>query len=245
MKRIFKSYLFSCLLLLLYSCQLAVDVSTTTEKETTRIVKAFKIQAENGQTDYYPIYYDPINYDSDLEFSLYFGSVHIELSENTEKIKMDYFIDTDTLSCLNISFINLNYEPLTEKTICDNTVKISYDDVKSYQIEMTLIDIDYLESYEVVQFDENNNKITNDFIRLHNKEHNILIDKNTADFMTVEKYQDHNGNYYYVRTLYHADNINKSYNQRIVVPVNALDINNNRVHYVFSYTVEKDGGMEL
>lgn len=201
-------YLFYLIcLILLSSCQLALSDTTSTTVHNT--LYAVKIQKENNEPDYY---YYPDNFPDKKSSLLIYPELH-SFSYGSQKIdrqdiNLIYYTDLNDDACFTLSLITkTDDEQLTadqEIKKCDrNNQTFTYitDDEREINFDIQFQDIDFLNSYRIIQYDDKDNKIADDtktdFIDV-----NIDLNSNCDNVILVETYKAQSGQLYEKRSLY-------------------------------------------
>mgnify|MGYP000974069453 CR=1 FL=1 len=106
---------------------------------------------------------------------------------------------------------------------------------------LKFVDIDYLESIEVVEFDAEYSKIDNYMIDVTSNDIPINISKDTSNLLLNMKYIDKNGEAYYVRELINRSKIESKANKMYNYSTISLNQNNERQIITLKFTTETEG----
>ena len=206
------------------------------------------MKLDDDNYDYYIINYDlGINKDVTLTRSIYIKNIHSHVVFNeSETITGDYYFDLDKYQCVTYSFVFYNDKDElvegTPETICDDKKEITYIAKNfTYYIMLKFVDIDYLESIEVVEFDAEYSKIDNYMIDVTSNDIPINISKDTSDLLLNMKYIDANGEPYYVRELINRSKIESKANKMYNYSTISLNQNNERQIITLKFTTETEG----
>ncbi len=238
-------------ILLLFSCQLVVlDDTTTTDNQIFDVI-GFKIQEENQTPEYFAYKHEP-----SIENSKYFRSYHIHYINNKEEIiDAIYYTDLDQNHCFTISYlIKNNYEEIStvnENVICDKlneSLEYSFEKDEStvtVKLNIEFKDIDFLESFQVIEYDENSDQINIQNISLNNIVQNIKISSNTIDFIIVEKYKDQENQVYYKRHIHSKQDLTRLYDTFKYYSIHALNQNRDKEYYRFEFSLNDSEGENI
>lgn len=180
----------------------------STTKETSLIPYATKIKLDDDTVDYYVFKRDFYNINQNNDIEIAFSTTTFIMSPYTSVMDYKNYIfrgyyrfDRDRYQCVTLSFIFLNendeYEEGTPETFCGDEAHISYNSVYNDNVILRFMDVDYLESLEVVEFDNDNNKILVHTIDLTKDNITLAISQDIKDIIIREKYIDANGEVYY------------------------------------------------
>lgn len=251
MTKLIKYLIFSFTILILLGCQL-VYIDKTTETSTNQdIIRkpyAIKLKLDENTIDYYVIsYYRGDDEDKKFTTSHFYSNVHIHLIGNDKEIITgNYHFDMDRYQCVTLSYLFINENDKIEEhnpeMFCEDQAHISYTSNNySHSFTMNFVDVDILESIEIVEFDKHDNKLKIQRIDLNNPEISVFISKDAKDFLINKKYIDKNGEAYYVRKLVNRTEIEGLNNKYSYYPVIGLNQENVRQSIVLRFSVQNEG----
>ena len=251
MTKLIKYLIFSFTILILLGCQL-VYIDKTTETSTNQdIIRkpyAIKLKLDENTIDYYVTsYYRGDDEDKKFTTSHFYSNVHIHLIGNDKEIITgNYHFDMDRYQCVTLSYLFINendeIEEHNPEMFCEDQAHISYTSNNySHSFTMNFVDVDILESIEIVEFDKHDNKLKIQRIDLNNPEISVFISKDAKDFLINKKYIDANGEPYYVRELINRSKIESKANKMYNYSTISLNQNNERQIITLKFTTETEG----
>ncbi len=234
----------------LIGCQLAVNTSSnTTSTISSKYDKpyALQIKLDEDTIDYYLItlFHDFTEEDL-LSSSNFIKDIHISIIySDQEHITATYLFDRDRYECITLSylFLNDNKEIIEgpEETFCEDQAYLTYNSsTYLHTVTLTLKDVDYLDNIEIVEYDNEFNKLRSNTLELSQKEISYVISKDTDKFLIIQKYIDAHGEVYYLREHFNRSSIEKDYFDYFYYTVVSLNQTNERQLSIIKFTIEDE-----